>query len=136
MAQENHDWGYDRIVGRWPIWGIRSAIRRSVMSCAARCEIAAICCTTAKQVHPVIPSDHCVGSSRTARAACPQPEPETSERSLADRSTGGMGCKEGHRPILCLRYKLSHRQQGWGSSLMPRARALIVPRDCHHRNHD
>src|SRR5215813_5447045 len=41
------------------------------------------------------------------------PNLKTSERSLADRSTGGMGCKEGHRPVLCLRYKLSHRQQGW-----------------------
>ncbi len=34
------------------------------------------------QVHPVLPSDHCVGPSRTARAACPQPEPECLCRAL------------------------------------------------------
>src|SRR5260370_36194052 len=33
MAEENRDWGYDRIAGRWPIWGMRSAIKRSAMSC-------------------------------------------------------------------------------------------------------
>jgi len=34
-AEENRDWGYDRIGARWPIWGIRSATRRSAMSCNA-----------------------------------------------------------------------------------------------------
>jgi hypothetical protein len=32
MARENRDWGYDRM-GRWPIWGTRSAIKRSATSC-------------------------------------------------------------------------------------------------------
>ncbi len=35
IAEENRDWGYDRIVGHWPIWGMRSATRRSAMSCGA-----------------------------------------------------------------------------------------------------
>ena len=35
MAKENRDWGYDRIAGAWPIWGTKSAIRRSAMSCNA-----------------------------------------------------------------------------------------------------
>src|SRR5262245_7704922 len=35
MAKENHDWGYDRLVGRWLIWGTKSAIRRLVMCCNA-----------------------------------------------------------------------------------------------------
>jgi hypothetical protein len=35
LAEENRDWGYDRIVGRWPIWDIVYAIRRSAMSCSA-----------------------------------------------------------------------------------------------------
>src|SRR4029079_14398140 len=34
MAKENDDWDYDKIE-RWPIWGTRSAIRRSAMSCNA-----------------------------------------------------------------------------------------------------
>jgi len=68
MAQENHDWGYDRIVGALANLGyqvcdqtvgnvLRGVLRR-----------AAICCTTATASTPVIPSDHCVGSSRTARS--------------------------------------------------------------------
>ena len=35
MASENGDWGYDRIAGHWPIWGMRFLIKRSVMSCDA-----------------------------------------------------------------------------------------------------
>ena len=35
MAKENRDWGYDRIAGALAIWGTRSAIRRSAMSCNA-----------------------------------------------------------------------------------------------------
>ena len=34
MAKENRDWGYD-CGGHWPIWGTRSAIRLSAMSCNA-----------------------------------------------------------------------------------------------------
>src|SRR5947208_17044160 len=28
MARENRSWGYDRIVGAWPTWAIRSVTRR------------------------------------------------------------------------------------------------------------
>jgi hypothetical protein len=35
MASENRDWGYDRIVGRWPIWGTRFPIKRLAMFCGA-----------------------------------------------------------------------------------------------------
>jgi hypothetical protein len=35
MAKENLDWGYDRIAGRWPIWGTRFRIKRLAMSCDA-----------------------------------------------------------------------------------------------------
>jgi hypothetical protein len=39
MAEENRDWGYDRIAGAWPIWDTRFAIRRLAMSCNAT-----LCC--------------------------------------------------------------------------------------------
>src|ERR1700710_3076168 len=35
MAGENLDWGYDRIAGRWPIWGTRFPIKQLAMSCNA-----------------------------------------------------------------------------------------------------
>ncbi len=35
MAGENGDWGYDRMLGRWPIWDTRFPIKRSVMFCDA-----------------------------------------------------------------------------------------------------
>jgi hypothetical protein len=35
MAKENPDWGYDRIVGRWPIWGTRFPIKRLAIFCSA-----------------------------------------------------------------------------------------------------
>jgi len=35
MASENLGWGYDRIAGRWPIWGMRFPIKRLAMSCGA-----------------------------------------------------------------------------------------------------
>jgi putative transposase len=73
MAKENRDWGYDRIAG-----ALAKGLRSDGRQCPAR-RAAGLPLSAARprqQVHPVIPSDHCVGSSRTARAACPQPEPE------------------------------------------------------------
>jgi hypothetical protein len=35
MAEENRDWGYDRIAGALANLGYRSVIRRSAMSCNA-----------------------------------------------------------------------------------------------------
>jgi putative transposase len=35
MAEENRSWGYDRIVGRWPIWDLRSPTKRWEMFCDA-----------------------------------------------------------------------------------------------------
>jgi hypothetical protein len=35
IASENRDWGYDRIAGRWPIWGTRYPIKRLPMFCGA-----------------------------------------------------------------------------------------------------
>jgi hypothetical protein len=34
MAKENRSWGMIGLSGRWPIWGMRSRIKRSVMFCA------------------------------------------------------------------------------------------------------
>jgi hypothetical protein len=34
MASENRDWGYDRIAGRWPIWGTRFPTKRLAMFCS------------------------------------------------------------------------------------------------------
>jgi hypothetical protein len=35
MAEENLDWAMTGLRARWPIWGMRIAIRRSAMSCNA-----------------------------------------------------------------------------------------------------
>jgi hypothetical protein len=51
LAEENRDWGYDGLPGRWPIWDIVYAIRRSAMSCSAT-----ICRRPGAQAH-----DHLVG---------------------------------------------------------------------------
>ena len=34
LARENRGWGYDRIVGRWPIWAFKSLTKLWVISCA------------------------------------------------------------------------------------------------------
>ena len=36
MAEENLSWPYDRVVGRWPIWDLRSPTKRGEMFCAPR----------------------------------------------------------------------------------------------------
>ena len=36
MAKANPDWGYDRMWGHWPIWGMRFPIKRSAMFCNAK----------------------------------------------------------------------------------------------------
>jgi hypothetical protein len=33
MASENREWGYDRIAGRWPIWGTGFPIKQLAMCC-------------------------------------------------------------------------------------------------------
>src|SRR6266481_4981538 len=43
-----------------------------------------------QQVHLVLPSDHCVGPGRTARAACLQPEPECLCGALGQVGEGGV----------------------------------------------
>jgi hypothetical protein len=35
MAEENLSWRYDRVVGRWPIWDLRSPTKRWEMFCDA-----------------------------------------------------------------------------------------------------
>ena len=114
MAQENHDWGYDRIVGALANLGyqvcdqtVGNVLRGALRVC--RYLLHDRDSKYTQSIRAIIASGQVEPLVLPARS----PNLKTSERSLADRSTGGMGCKEGHRPVLCLRYKLSHRQQGW-----------------------
>ena len=48
-----------------------------------------------RQVHPVVPSDHCVRSGRAARTACAQPEPECLCGALGQVGEGGVPVQGG-----------------------------------------
>jgi hypothetical protein len=67
MAKENRDWGYDRI---WPIWGMRSVIRRSGMSCNA----------TACRPHPSARQSAPPGAGRSEDRGASRPGGEEHKR--------------------------------------------------------
>jgi hypothetical protein len=62
---------------------------------------AAISCMIANQVHPILPGDHCVRSSRTAGAACAQPEPECLCGALGQVGEGGVQNIRRGGPVQC-----------------------------------
>jgi hypothetical protein len=96
-GQENHDWGYDRIVGALANLGyqvcdqtVGNVLRGVLRDC--RYLLHDRDSKYTQSFRAIIASGQVEALVLPARS----PNLKTSERSLADRSTGGMGCKEGH----------------------------------------